>query len=179
VLDGEKTWISNGGIADHLHRVRPHRRGAGRQGACRPSCADADTPGLKLPSGWKPSRRIPWRGCASTMCRVPPMPDRRAGRGLRIAMAVLDVFRSTVGAAALGFARRALDETLARVRDRSCSARRWPICRWCRAPRRHGAGCRCRRAAGLPRRLDQGQGAARVTREAAMAKLYATEAAQR
>jgi acyl-CoA dehydrogenase len=94
-------------------------------------------------------------------------------------MSVLDVFRSTVGAAALGFARRALDEALARVKARQLSARRWPICRWCRGIWPTWRWGRCRGAAGLPRRLDPDMGAARITREAAMAKLYATEAAQR
>ena len=61
-------------------------------------------------------------------CRVPAAAlIGKPGDGFKIAMATLDVFRSTVGAAALGFARRALDESLdARRRRASCSARRWP-----------------------------------------------------
>jgi acyl-CoA dehydrogenase len=56
-----------------------------------------------------------------------------AGEGFKIAMSVLDVFRSTVGAAALGMARRALDEAVARVQPRRIQGSRWPSCRWCRA----------------------------------------------
>ena len=104
------------------------------------------------------------------------------GEGFKVAMATLDIFRSTVGAAALGFARRALDEALERTRNAaSCSASRSPICS---SPRRALADMatddRRRGAARLSRRLDaRTRRAARVTREAAMAKLFATEAAQR
>jgi alkylation response protein AidB-like acyl-CoA dehydrogenase len=72
-----------------------------------------------LPSGWRWSRRIRWRG--SHFNDVPDPGSAMIGEpgaGFRIAMSVLDVFRSTVAAAALGFARRALDESLSRVRER-------------------------------------------------------------
>jgi acyl-CoA dehydrogenase len=104
----------------------------------------------------------------------------RAGEGFKLAMAVLDVFRSTVGAAALGFARRALQETLARVQARRIQGQPLAELQMVQghladmALEIDAAALLVYRAAWV-----KDQGAARVTREAAMAKLYATEAAQR
>ena len=103
------------------------------------------------------------------------------GEGFKVAMATLDVFRSTVGAAALGFARRALDEALgARHARASCSARRWPSSSSCRrsSPTWRSA---IDASALLVYRAAWTKDVAggRVTREAAMAKLHATETAQR
>ena len=103
----------------------------------------------------------------------------RAGEGFKLAMAVLDVFRSTVGAAALGFARRALDEALARVQARRIQGQPLAELQMVQghladmALKIDAAALLIYRAA-----WTKDQGAARVTREAAMAKLYATEAAQ-
>ena len=102
------------------------------------------------------------------------------GDGFKIAMATLDIFRATVGAAALGFARRALDETIARAKTRELFGG---------AARRSADGAR-HRIAEMALDVDaaallvyraawtKDNGAARVTREAAMAKLFATERAQ-
>ena len=100
---------------------------------------------------------------------------------MRIALATLDVFRSTVGAAALGFARRALDEALGRVRARELFGAPMAELPLVQAKLADMAlGRRRQRAARLPRGVDEGRhAAARVTREAAMAKLHATESAQR
>jgi acyl-CoA dehydrogenase len=58
----------------------------------------ADTPGWRSPSGWKPSRRIRWRGSLQRMCRIPATAMiGKPGAGFKVAMSVLDVFRSTVG----------------------------------------------------------------------------------
>ena len=182
VLDGEKTWISNGGIADVYVVFARTGEAPGAKGLSA-FIVPAATPGLEIVGTARGrSRRIRWPGCPSTACRVPASAlIGAAGDGFSIAMAMLDVFRSTVGAAALGFARRALDESGGARAKRARAVRRAAgrAADGAGPPRRHGARHRRRGAARLPRRLDQGQGAARVTREAAMAKLYATERAQR
>jgi acyl-CoA dehydrogenase len=103
----------------------------------------------------------------------------KRGDGFKIAMSVLDVFRSTVGAAALGFARRALDETLARSQQRQLFGA--PLFEL-QMVQGHVADMALNidAAALLVYRAawTKDQGAARVTREAAMAKLFATESAQ-
>jgi alkylation response protein AidB-like acyl-CoA dehydrogenase len=114
-------------------------------------------------------------------CRVPE--DRVVGqedKGLKVALATLDVFRSTVGAAAVGFARRALDEALAYVTTRTIRGQ--PL---------HDYQLTQSRIAQMATAIDaaallvyraawtRDNGAPRVTREAAMAKMYATESAQR
>jgi acyl-CoA dehydrogenase len=103
-----------------------------------------------------------------------------AGEGFKIAMSVLDVFRSTVGAAALGFARRALDEASARVRSRRVQGAPLADLQMVQghiadmALEIDASALLVYRAA-----WAKDMGAPRVTREAAMAKLHATEAAQR
>ena len=104
----------------------------------------------------------------------------RPGEGFKIAMSVLDVFRTTVGAAALGFARHALDAALARVRTRHIQGAPLADLQMVQghladmALEIDAAALLIYRAA-----WTKDKGAARVSREAAMAKLYATEAAQR
>jgi acyl-CoA dehydrogenase len=102
-----------------------------------------------------------------------------AGEGFRIAMAVLDHFRPTVGAAALGMARRALAERLARVKARKVQGA--PLA-GLQMVQGHIAdtGLKIDASALLVYRAAwaKDMGAARITREAAMAKLHATEAAQ-
>jgi acyl-CoA dehydrogenase len=114
-------------------------------------------------------------------CRVPA--DAlvgKLGEGFKVAMATLDVFRTTVGAAALGFARRALDETLKRTASRQLFGAPLGELQMVQghiadmATEIDAAALLIYRAA-----WTRDQGAARITREAAMAKLYATEAAQR
>jgi acyl-CoA dehydrogenase len=114
-------------------------------------------------------------------CRVPVANLLgKAGDGFRIAMATLDVFRATVGAAALGFARRALAETLGHVRNRSLFGSRLSDMQATRM-RVSDMAMEIDAAALLVYRAAwaKDRGAERVTREASMAKLYATEAAQR
>ena len=114
-------------------------------------------------------------------CRVPANAlIGKAGNGFKIAMATLDVFRTTVGAAALGFARRALDESLKRATHRNLFGA--PL-----GELQMVQGHLADMALGIDAAAllvyraawTKDKGAARVTREAAMAKLYATEAAQR
>ena len=129
VLDGEKTWISNGGIADFYVRLRAHRRGARARAASRAFVVDADTPGLRDRRAHRRHRAAP--AGAAALRRLPRAARRSAsatpGEGFKVAMRTLDMFRASVAAAALGFARRALDEALQRAQPRArCSAARWP-----------------------------------------------------
>ena len=178
VIDGEKTWISNGGIADQYVVV------------CRLGDAEREFIALVVEPGdpgFAVTERIstiaphPLATIRFEDCRVPA---NRAvgepGKGLRVALGTLDVFRSTVGAAALGMARRALDETLAHVTTRELFGQRLQDFQLTQA-----------KIAAMATDIDasallvyraawtRDNGAERVTREAAMAKMFATEAAQR
>jgi acyl-CoA dehydrogenase len=179
VLSGEKTWISNGGIAD-LYCV--FARTGEAPGAKGISCflVPADTPGLIVAERLEVIAPHPLARLSFDDCRIPASAMiGEPGQGFRIAMSVLDVFRSTVGAAALGFARRALDESIARVRDRQLfGAPLFDL----QMVQGHiadmaldvdAAALLIYRAA-----WTKDSGAPRVTREAAMAKLYATDRAQ-
>ena len=134
VLDGEKTWISNGGIAD-LYTVFARTGEAPGAKGLSAFLVPADTPGLAIAERLEVIAPHPLARLSFDDCRLPA--DAMIGKpgdGFRIAMSVLDVFRSTVAAAALGFARRALDESHRSGSGRaSSSARRCPSCRWCRA----------------------------------------------
>ena len=179
VLSGEKTWISNGGIAD-LYTV--FARTGEAPGAKGISCflVPADTPGLTVAERIEVVAPHPLARLAFEDCRVPVSAMiGRPGDGFRIAMSVLDVFRSTVGAAALGFARRALDETIARASGRELfGAPLFDL----QMVQGHIADMALDvdAAALLVYRAawTKDMGAPRVTREAAMAKLYATDRAQ-
>ena len=101
------------------------------------------------------------------------------GKGMRVALGTLDVFRTTVGAAALGFARRALDEAIAHVRERMVFGK--PLADFQLTQARIADMALAIDAAALlvyRAAWTRDRGAARITREAAMAKLAATEAAQ-
>ena len=179
-LSGEKTWISNGGIADIYVVFARTGEAPGARGLSA-FLMPADVAGLSVVERLEviaphPLARLRLDGVE--------LPDSaligRAGEGFKLAMAVLDVFRSTVGAAALGFARRALDETLARVSTRRIQGAALAELQMVQghladmALEVDAAALLVYRAA-----WTKDQGAARITREAAMAKLYATEAAQR
>ncbi|WP_274627198.1 acyl-CoA dehydrogenase family protein [Arvimicrobium flavum] len=179
VLDGEKTWISNGGIAD-LYVV--FARTGEAPGAKGISCflVPADTPGLAVAERLEVIAPHPLARLSFENCRVPASAMiGKPGEGFKIAMSVLDVFRSTVGAAALGFARRALDESVSRVSSRNLfGAPLFDL----QMVQGHiadmaldvdAAALLIYRAA-----WTKDMGAPRVTREAAMAKLYATDRAQ-
>ncbi len=179
VIDGEKTWISNGGIAD-LYVVFARTSDTGSKGLTA-FAVDGDTPGLDVAERIETISPHPLGTIAFSRMEVPA--ERRIGaegEGFKIAMATLDVFRSTVGAAALGFARRAFDETRAHVRSRRLFG----------APL---SALQLTQGAIADMALDidasallvyraawtKDDGSPRVTREAAMAKLFATEAAGR
>src|SRR5690606_4836224 len=180
VLDGKKAWISNAGIADFYVVLARTGEALGARG---PSTfiVDATTPGLEIA---EPTRLIaphPMASLTFDHCRVPRTQLLgEPGQGLRIALATLDVFRPTVGAAALGVARRALDEALARPTGRQLVGGALAELQMIQAKLADMA-LRIDAAALLVYRAAWAKdaGAERITREAAMAKLYATEAAQR
>src|SRR5205823_14286644 len=117
-LDGSKTWISNAGLAHYYIVFARSGEEPGTKGLSA-FIVDADTPGLDASERIEVIAPHPLGTLRFTGCLVPA--DRllgRPGQGFKIAMATLDVFRSTVGAAALGFARRAFDEATARATKR-------------------------------------------------------------
>jgi acyl-CoA dehydrogenase len=179
VLSGEKTWISNGGIAD-LYTV--FARTGDAPGAKGISCflVPADTKGLEIAERLEVIAPHPLARLAFNGVRVPASAMiGKPGDGFKIAMSVLDVFRSTVGAAALGFARRALDESIARASQRKLFGAPLADLQMVQghvadmALDVDAAALLIYRAA-----WTKDSGAARVTREAAMAKLFATDKAQ-
>jgi acyl-CoA dehydrogenase len=179
LLSGEKTWISNGGIADFYIVFARTGEAPGAKGLSA----------FLLPAGAKgfevaerletiaphPLARLSFENVCLPVSSLIGKP----GEGFRIAMSVLDVFRSTVGAAALGFARRALDESVRRVGERKLFGAPMADLQMVQgyiaemALDIDVAALLVYRAA-----WTKDMGAARVTREAAMAKLYATDRAQ-
>ena len=180
VLDGEKTWISNGGIAGHYVTFARTGEAPGTRGLSA-FIVPADAPGLHIAARIDTIAPHPLATLRFEGCRVP---DANLigvpGQGFRIAMSVLDVFRSTVGAAALGLARRALDEALRHARSRTLFGAPLSDLQMTQAALADMA-TEVDAAALLVYRAawTKDAGAERVTREASMAKLYATEAAQR
>jgi acyl-CoA dehydrogenase len=180
VLDGEKTWISNGGIADFYIVFARTGEAPGARGLSA-FIVEADNPGLAIAERLEVIAPHPLARLRFEKCRVPVSAlIGSAGDGFKIAMATLDVFRTSVGAAALGFARRALDETLRRAANRHLFGA--PLAEL-QMVQGHIADMALEidAAALLVYRAawTKDMGAERVTREAAMAKLFATEAAQR
>lgn len=180
VIEGEKTWISNGGIAD-LYVVFARTGEADGARGLSAFIVRGDNPGLHVAERLAVIAPHPLARIRFENCRVPASAlIGRPGDGFKIAMATLDVFRTTVGAAALGFARRALAETLRRAPKRELFGAPMSDLQMVQghladmALEVDAAALLVYRAAWV-----KDMGAARVTREAAMAKLYATEAAQR
>ena len=179
ILDGEKTWVSNGGIADLYTVFARTGEGPGAKGISA-FLVPAETAGVRIAERLQVIAPHPLARLTFDAVRVPVSAMiGEPGRGFMVAMSVLDIFRSTVGAAALGFARRALQETLDRVSKRELFG----------APM---AGLQMVQGHIADMALDvdaaallvyraawtKDMGAARVTREAAMAKLFATDRAQ-
>ena len=118
VLDGEKTWISNGGIADFYCVFARTDEAPGARGISA-FVVDAGTPGLEIAQRIDVIAPHPLATLAFRGCRVPAGQRLgEAGGGFKIAMQTLDIFRASVAAAAIGFGRRALDEALARAKTR-------------------------------------------------------------
>ena len=178
VLEGQKTWISNGGIADFYVVFARTGEAPGSRGISA-FIVDADTPGLSIAERIEVIAPHPLARLAFDNCRIPASQRLgAAGEGFKLAMRTLDVFRTSVAAAALGFARRALDEALARARSRQMFGGVLADLQLTQAKLAQMATA-IDSAALLTYRAawqrDQGQA---VTREAAMAKMVATENAQ-
>jgi acyl-CoA dehydrogenase len=179
-LDGEKTWISNGGIADHYVVFARTGEAPGAKGLSA-FVVDAAAPGLKVAERIDVIAPHPLARLSFDGVRV-PVANRlgKPGEGFKVAMATLDIFRSTVGAAALGFARRALHETVEHASTRHLFGAPLGELQMTQAAIADSA-TEVDASALLVYRAawTKDQGAARVTGEAAMAKMFATEAAQR
>jgi len=178
-INGEKTWISNGGIADLYVVFARTEETAGAKGITA-FIVDSKTPGLTIAERITVSAPHPLARIAFKNCQV-PLTQRlgEAGQGFKIAMATLDVFRTSVAAAALGFARRALHEALQRSTTRRIFGQNLADFQITQAKLAEmameiDAGALLTYRAAWAR--DKGR---RVTVEAAMAKMYATEIAQK
>jgi acyl-CoA dehydrogenase len=179
VLDGEKTWISNGGIADFYCVFARTGEAPGTRGISA-FVVPADTPGLSIAERIEVIAPHPLARLRFSNCRVPKAHLLGApGEGFKLAMRTLDIFRASVAAAALGFARRALDEALDHARGRSMFGQALADFQLSQAAFGDmasfidAAALLTYRAAWV--RDVQGR---RSTREAAMAKMVATENAQ-
>ena len=179
-ITGEKTWISNGGIADRYVVFCRTGEGPGVKGLSA-FVVEAGVPGFDVVERLDTIAPHPLARLRFEACRLPVSHRIGApGEGFKVAMATLDVFRSTVGAAALGLARRAIDETLDRVITRRMFG---GVLADLPAVQGHladmaldvdTAALTVYRAA-----WAKDSGAARISREASMAKMHGTEAASR
>jgi acyl-CoA dehydrogenase len=179
-LDGRKTWISNGGIADFYVVFARSGEGPGAKGLSA-FVVDADTPGFNVTQRIEVIKPHPLAALELDGVRV-PVANRLGGpgEGFKVAMATLDIFRATVGAAAVGFARRALFETVERAVDRKIFGAPLADLQLTQAAIADSATEVDAGALLVYRAAWQKDlGAPRVTREAAMAKMFASEAAQR
>jgi alkylation response protein AidB-like acyl-CoA dehydrogenase len=178
VLDGEKTWISNGGIADFYVVFVRTGEAPGARGISA-FIVDAGTPGFEIAERIDVIAPHPLARLRFTNCRVPL--TRRvgeAGAGFKVAMRTLDVFRTSVAAASLGFARRALDEALERATSRRMFGHTLADFQLTQAKLAQMATTVDSSALLVYRAAWQRDQGKNVTREAAMAKLAATEGAQ-
>lgn len=180
VLNGEKTWISNGGIAD-VYTVFARTGDAPGAKGLSAFIVPANTPGLSIAERLETIAPHPLATLKFNDCRIPKKALLgQSGEGFKIAMSVLDVFRSTVAAAALGFARRAMDEALDRCTTRSIQGSPLFDLQMVQghiadmALNVDASALLIYRAAWL-----KDSGAPRITREAAMAKLFSTDQAQK
>ena len=180
VLNGTKTWISNGGIADYYVVFARTGNEPGTK-ALSAIVVDKNAPGFAVEEEIEVVAPHPLAKLSFRDCRVPRTQlIGKAGKGLQVALGTLDVFRASVGAAALGLARRALDEALARVESREQFGQKLAEFQLTQA-----------RLADMATAIDasallvyrsawtKDAGAERVTKESSMAKMYATEAAQK
>lgn len=178
VLNGEKTWISNGGIADVYTVFARTGEAPGAKGLSA-FVVPADTEGLTVAERLEsiaphPLARLKFTDLTLNADAMIGNP----GEGFKVAMASLDNMRATVGAAALGFARRALDETLSRVKERELFGAPLAELQMVQghiadmAVDIDASALLIYRAA-----WTKDNGASRITREASMAKLYATDSA--
>jgi alkylation response protein AidB-like acyl-CoA dehydrogenase len=178
VLEGEKTWISNGGIADVYVVFARTGEAPGSRGISA-FIVEAGTPGFEIAEridviAPHPLARLRFNGC-----RIPAAQRIGGpGEGFKIAMRTLDVFRTSVAAAALGFARRAMEEALRRVTTRKMFNQVLADFQLTQAKLAQMATTIDSAALLTYRTAWQRDRGRNVTREAAMAKMVATEGAQ-
>jgi acyl-CoA dehydrogenase len=179
-INGTKTWISNGGLADFYTVFVRTGEEAGAKGLSV-FVVDAETPGLRVLERIPVIAPHPLATLEFDDCRVPESHLLgQPGQGFKIAMATLDVFRSTVGAAALGFARRALDEALERASKRRLFGAPMSELQMIQGKLADMAlGIDASALLVYRAAWTKDRAADRVSREAAMAKLHATETAQK
>jgi acyl-CoA dehydrogenase len=170
VLEGTKTWISNGGIADFYVVFAKADEGIT---AFVVDAGEVDASERIEIVAPHPMSTVKLKGSKASLLGEP-------GQGFKLAMRNLDTFRTTVAAAALGFSRRALDESLARSRERKMFSQTLGDFQLTQAKLADmatsiDAAALLTYKAGWLRDAQQ----QRITRDAAMAKMFATEAAQK
>ncbi len=180
VLNGDKTLISNGGIADYYTVFAKTGEAPGTRGISA-FVIDADTAGLEINERIEVIAPHPLARIRFNQCRIPKTQQiGSGGEGFKMAMATLDIFRSTVGAAALGFARHAMHEAFNRTKSRQMFGA--PMSKLQLIQSKIGEMSLDIDASSLliyRAAWTKDKGAEKITKEAAMAKLFATEAAQR
>lgn len=178
VLNGEKTWVSNGGIADFYVVFARSGEAAGSAGISA-FLVDAGTKGLEITERITVMAPHPLARLSFSDCRLPATQLLgSAGEGFRIAMATLDVFRPSVAAAAVGFARRALDAAMGHASTRQLFGQMLADLQLSQVKlARMATGIDASALLTYRAAWERDQGL-RITKEAAMAKLAATETAQ-
>ncbi len=180
LLNGHKWLISNAGIADLYVVFASTDPEAGHRGLSA-FLVPADTPGCRFAGAQIMSAPHPLGELVFEDCRVPAANRLgEEGEGFKIGMGALDRLRPTVGAAAVGMGARALDEAVAHALEREQFGK--PIAEFQTIQTKLGSGATeldAGRLLVLRAAFDKDEGAERITREAAMAKAFATEAAQR
>jgi alkylation response protein AidB-like acyl-CoA dehydrogenase len=178
VLNGEKTWISNGGIADFYVVFARTGEQPGARGISA-FIVDKDAPGFEIAERINVIAPHPLARLKFSNCRIPASQRLgEAGQGFKVAMATLDVFRTSVAAASLGFARRALDEALTHAQGRKMFGQTladFQLTQAKLAQMATGVDASALLTYRAAWQRDQGL---KVTKEAAMAKMTATETAQ-
>ena len=186
LLDGCKTWISNGGIADfycvfaRTTAAQLRADGSARAAGISAFVVDAGAPGLLIEKRIDALAPHPLAMLRFTNCRIPAEQRLGAeGAGFKLALRALDIFRVSVAAAALGFARRALDEALSHVSERRLfgqSLGNLQLTQGALAEMATDLQAATLLTYHAAWQRDRGRN---VTLEAAMAKMDATEVAQR
>ena len=178
VLNGEKTWISNGGIADFYVLFARTGEAPGARGISA-FIVDAGLPGFEIAERIEVIAPHPLARLRFTNCRVPRSQlIGTPGEGFKIAMRTLDVFRTSVAAAALGFARRALQEGLSQAQSRPMFGGHLadlPLAQAKLADMACGVDSSSLLVYRAAWQRDQGQP---ITRDASISKLMSTETAQ-
>ena len=178
ILNGEKTWISNGGIADFYVVFARTGEAPGARGISA-FIVDAETPGFEVTHRIHVIAPHPLATIRLTDCRIAASQRiGEAGQGFKVAMRTLDVFRTSVAAAALGFAKRALQEALARASSRDMFGGKLADFQITQAKLADMALAVDSSSLLTYRAAWQRDQGGNVTKEAAMAKLAATEQAQ-